>query len=258
MTTATQDLSAVTGAARRDAFYLSLALAMTGTAYLGFWFTYFGPAFAGNYPRVSPLVHVHGWSFFLWYLLLPTQAGLIRTGRIATHRLIGLCTIVLGAIMVGVGLIVSTVQVDLARRPDGSPFWQLMGLPIFAIWMLFACFYATAIYRRKHRATHKQFIVLASAVALAAATFRILVQVIGLSQWVAIAGCFAPLGFVAFATWHDYHKRRSLSPVYLWGAAAMIGLIGGAFFLSTKPGSHPVEQGVGRIGQFLSPLYLRP
>lgn len=86
--------------------------------------------------------------------------------------------------MVAAGLIVSTVQVDLARRPDGNPFWQLMGLPIFAIWILFAIFHTTAIYRRKDRVIHKQFILLASAVALAAATFRVLVQVLGFAQWV--------------------------------------------------------------------------
>jgi hypothetical protein len=32
--------------------------------------TYFGPLFRGAYPEVSPLAHVHGWSFFGWYLLL--------------------------------------------------------------------------------------------------------------------------------------------------------------------------------------------
>lgn len=72
----------------RSWIYLGLALAMSGTAYWGFAYTYFTPVLAGTYPAVSPAVHVHGWSFFLWFLLLPFQALLMVTGRRRTHRLI--------------------------------------------------------------------------------------------------------------------------------------------------------------------------
>lgn len=58
----------------RTSFYLWIAVAMSVTAFAGFSFTYFEPLFRGEYPRVSPLVHVHGWTFFAWYLLLPAHA----------------------------------------------------------------------------------------------------------------------------------------------------------------------------------------
>ena len=109
MSTTTKAPPAASQVRTGESFYLLLVLAMTGMAFIGFWFTYFGPVFAGAYPQVSPLVHVHGWSFFAWYLLLPTQAGLIRTGRVRTHLFIGLCSIALGAVMILVGLIVSTM-----------------------------------------------------------------------------------------------------------------------------------------------------
>jgi hypothetical protein len=88
-----------------------------------------------------------------------------------------------------------------------------MGVPISSMCMLFTAFYTTAIYRRIQRTTHKQFIVLASAVALAAATFRILVQLFGFAPWVAVAGCFAPALFVLLALHHEYRKRKSSSRV---------------------------------------------
>lgn len=242
----------------RDFFYLSLTLAMTATAFFGFWFTYFAPMFDGAYPEVSPLVHVHGWTFFAWYLLLPAQAGLIRSGRVSTHRAVGLGSIALGVVMIVVGLIVSAVQVDLARRPDGNPFWALMGVPIFAIWMLFTTFYVSAIYLRKRRTRHKQFIVLASAVALAAATFRILVVAFGFAPWVAIAGCLAPALFVLAAMGHDHRHGRPVSRVYLWGGSAMVAVIGGAFLLVLTPGFDFVEHSIGWLGETLMPLYLKP
>ena len=61
-----------------DRFYLFMALALALTAFGGFSVTYFGPLARGAYPDVSQTVHVHGWTFFAWYLLLPLQAGLVR------------------------------------------------------------------------------------------------------------------------------------------------------------------------------------
>lgn len=258
MSTTTKDMANMAQVRRRESFYLVFALAMTGTAFFGFWFTYFGPVFDGAYPQVSPLVHVHGWSFFVWYLLLPAQAGLIRTGRIATHRIVGLSSIALGVVMIVVGLIVSAVQVDMARGPNGSAFWRFMGVPIFSIWILFTFFYATAMSRRRHRASHRQFVVLASAVPLGAATFRILVRIFGFAPWVAIAGCLAPTVFVLLAMVHDYRKGGSVSHVYLWGGSATIAVIGGAFLLVMMPGVDFVEEGIGWVGEVLNPLYLRP
>ena len=68
---------------RGGAHYLWLCLSASFVAFLGFSFTYFGPVFAGNYPDVSPTVHLHGWTFFLWYLLLPLQAGLVASRLLA-------------------------------------------------------------------------------------------------------------------------------------------------------------------------------
>jgi hypothetical protein len=51
---------------------------MSVTAFWGFSYTYFTPVLAGAYPKVSPAVHVHGWSFFLWFLLLLVRHPRLR------------------------------------------------------------------------------------------------------------------------------------------------------------------------------------
>jgi hypothetical protein len=78
--TATIHPGATTERRKHSSIYLGLALGMSVTAYWGFAYTYFTAVLAGTYPEVSPAVHVHGWSFFLWFLLLPFQALLIMTG----------------------------------------------------------------------------------------------------------------------------------------------------------------------------------
>lgn len=247
------------GAARpRDPFHFWLALGMSGTAFFGFWSTYFQPMFRGVYPPVSPMVHVHGWSFFLWYLLLPVQAGLVASGRVAVHRTLGYVSLALGAVMIVTGLIVSAVQVELALRPDGNPFWQLMAVPIFGIWILFTWFYVVAMVRRRRPADHKRYIMLASAAALSAATFRIVLRIAAFAPWSAIAGCLAPLVFVGAAMAHEYRRQGRLHAVYAWGAPITAAVIAGAFALVLMPDITLVEQAIGWLGRQLLPAYFAP
>lgn len=240
---------------KRNSFYLWIAVAMSCTVFVGFWFTYFGPMFRDTYPQVSPIVHVHGWTFFAWYLLLIVQAGLIRSGQVAIHRTLGLASIVLGAVMVIVGLITSTVRIDMALGPDGNPFWKFMGLPIFSIWILFTFFYIGAIYYRWRVADHKRLMLLASAAALSAATFRIVIQLLGFEYWVAIVGTLAPNLFLFVAMIYDYRSMGKIHRVYLWGVPATIGLVGGTFLLVMTPGGEVVKQGVAWVGRLLMPFY---
>lgn len=240
---------------KRDPFYFWIAVAMTCTAFAGFSFTYFGPMLRGAYPEVSPLVHVHGWTYFGWYLLVPLQAGLIRAGRFPIHRALGSASLVLGALMVGVGLVVSSVRVEMARAPEPDPFWELMGVPIFAIWALFTAFYVAAMLRVRRPAEHKRLVLLASAVALSAATFRIVARMFGFGTGVAVVGCLAPVLFVVAAMLHDRRRLHAVHPIYRWGAVAMVGVIGGAFLLPAIPAGRSVETAIAWIGRLLMPLY---
>jgi hypothetical protein len=239
----------------RRSFYLWIALAMCATVVFGFWFTYFGPLFSATYPPVRPIVHVHGWSYFLWYVLFATQAALIRSGRTSTHRTLGVASTALATVTIAVGLIVSTVRVEEALGPDGDPFWKLMGLPIFSIWILFTAFCIAAFRRRRHAPDHKRLMLLASSVALAAATFRIVVQFLGLEWWTAIVGTMTPILFIVAAVIHDYRSTRSVHRIYAWGLPVTAGVIGGTFLLGLMPEVAFLEQAVGSIGRQLKPLY---
>lgn len=241
---------------RRGSFYLLITLAMACTVFLGFSFTYFGPMTRGVYPEVSPLVHVHGWTFFAWYLLLPLQAGLIHIRKVSTHRNLGMASAALGALMILVGFIVSLVQIDKARAADGNPFWQLMGVPIFAVWILFTIFYLLAMRRRRRVEDHKRLIILASAVALSAATFRIIVQITGFSTSVAIVGMLVCVLFPIAAIIHDRRTQHGIHPVYAWGVPAIVLVIGGTFLLGVTPLAGVVSEGLGWLGGVVRPLYL--
>ncbi|HSK18910.1 MAG TPA: hypothetical protein VK912_07205 [Longimicrobiales bacterium] len=228
---------------------------MTCTMFVGFSFTYFGPIARGVYPDVSPVVHVHGWSFFAWYMVLPLQAALIRARNVAIHRTLGLASLGLGAVMVAVGLIVSVVQIHLARAPDGSPFWRFMGLPIFSSWVLFTVFYVEAMRRRRRVEDHKRLILLASAVALGAATFRIAVRIAGPGPSVSIVGMLASVIFPLIAMINDRRRAARIHPAFAWGIPGMVLTIAGTFLLGATPAGDMLAMGLARIGWLLMPLY---
>jgi hypothetical protein len=242
----------------RSPSHLLIAIAMSCTMFLGFSLTYFGPIARGEYPAVSPMVHVHGWTFFAWYVLLPLQAGLIQARRRALHRTLGLASLGLGAAMILVGLLVTLVQIEKALAPDGDPFWQLMGVPIFGIWILFTIFYVEAMRRRRHVEDHKRLILLASAAALTAATARIGFRIAGFSTTTVIVGMLVVVVFPLLGILHDRLSGRPLHPVYAWGVPALVAMIAGTFLLGMTPGGDVVERGLGLVARVLWPLYLDP
>lgn len=245
-----------TGASpRRPSTYLWLSLAISGTAFFGFSITYFGPIAAREYPTVAPAVHVHGWSFFLWYLLLPLQAGLVHRGRVDLHRALGLASLTLALLMVFTGLLVLGVQVDRALRPDGSGFWLFLGLGILSNLLLFAGFYAAAFARRARPQEHKRLIVLASVGGLGAATFRIVGPPFAFSNTSQVVGILLPNLFLVVVMLLELRSGRGVHRLYRIGFPVSVLATSMALLLAPTPVGSFVYEGVAWIGRVLGPLY---
>ena len=237
---------AFTGRRGSRAFYPLLTLAISGTVYWGFYYTYFGPVFGGQYPEVSPAVHFHGWSFFLWYLLFPLQAVLMATGRRRMHFTLGGVSVAMAAVMTFTGLLVASVRIDRgldAADPDEfTTFWKHFGLLIFYSLVLFSGFYAAAIANRNRPEIHKRLMIVASASALPAAVFRIIVGFSGFywlqtPAWVMPAAFFLPCVFILIGIAYDFAAFRSVHRVYMIGLPIVIGVYAlGLGLAGTAPG----------------------
>ena len=211
--------------------YVGLALGMTVTVFWGFAYTYFTPVFAGAYPQVSPAVHVHGWSFFLWFLLLPLQAFLMATGRRRAHIALGGASVALAAVMVFTGVLVASVRIHeglSATEPDEfTTFWKGFGQLIMYNMILFVGFYGTAIARRDEPGLHKRMIVLAGASVLPAAIFRIIVGLNGFHWlatpgWVMPAAFFLPAVVIVIGMAHDRVAKGFVHRAYPVGLAVLL------------------------------------
>ncbi len=240
---------------RSQSSYFWLCVALSATVFFGFSFTYFRPILAGEYPEASTTVHVHGWTFFLWYLLLPLQTGLIRARRVDWHRSLGTLSLGLSAAMVGTGMVVIGTQMNASLSPDGAPFWKGMGPAVFATLMLFAYFYTRGILARRDRDRHRRFMLLASAGGMGAAGFRIMAQLLGFGMAAGVAGILIPNLFVVAAMVLDWRRGRPIHPVYRVGLPLSIGVEVAAFLITPTPVGRILAESLGWIGRLLAPLY---
>lgn len=249
---------------RRPWIYRGLALGMTVTVFWGFAYTYFAPVLAGAYPEVSPAVHIHAWSFFLWFLLLPLQTFLIAAGRRRTHISLGVASVGLAAVMVFTGTLIAAVRVDqglAATDPDEfTTFWKVFGQLIMCTMVLFIGFYGTAIARRNQPDIHKRMIVLASASVLPAAIFRIIVGLTG-SYWLATPGWvmpaafFLPAVFIVIGMVHDRVARGSVHLAYLVGLPALLIVHGLGLTIAGTAAGEAVSRVMAQFAHVFGGLY---
>jgi hypothetical protein len=214
----------------RSRFYLFMAIALNVVMFWGFSQTYFAPmisgesAFGGSVADLPLIVHLHGWAFFSWYLLLLLQAGLISTSNRTLHRRLGMLSPVLVVTMVITGFIVMAVNIHLPLEPGAPPIWTLFGPVILATLILFAMFYTLAIRNRKIPAAHKRYMVVAGAVGLGAAVFRVLLTVLGPNVWNIPVGILLTNLAIVAGILHDWSVDGKVHRAYWIGLVACLSL----------------------------------
>lgn len=202
-------------------FLSIMAAAIVLTALAGFARTYFlRPLLAAPappLPGLTPLIHLHGFLFTGWVLLLFAQVRLVATKRVALHRRLGVAGAVMAALMVVVGTLTALQGVVRGVAPFGMDPRRFLLVPLFAIG-LFAVFVVAGVRARRDGPSHKRWMLLATIALLPPAVAR----------WVLLLGLGPPVVF-AVATlfplplfaW-DLKTRRRLHPVTLGGGLLLI------------------------------------
>lgn len=239
-------------------FFPALAVLISATCFMGFSFTYFGPIIGGSYPPAKAALHLHGWSFFLWYLLFPFQTVLISKEKYNLHKILGRFSAVLAIMMTLTGILVLTVRVDEAVRNGSPEVWLLYGPLILSNLILFLSFYAVAIYMaiKKRLQTHKRLIIVASAIALGAGFFRLILFLSGFHPLSLPAGTLGCSLFIVIGIAYDWFAHHKVRRVYLIGLVAMLVV---EISLLPQLNSETVawiNQGLAALGEQLNALYL--
>ena len=194
-------------------FYVGMSVSFLLTVIIGFSNSHRLRAMSGAHP-LALSVRIHAALFFSWFLILLLQAALIRSGRVAVHRIVGTAAAVLAALIVVDGPVVAISAARRGALPgDALAFMLVMIGDVLG----FGAFVAAAVYLRGNGEVHKRLMLLASTSLLPPAIFR----------WPLVTGSHAAVGiimvaFLAVAPLRDRLTGGRVSPVSLWGAIALL------------------------------------
>lgn len=193
-------------------FYRGMAVAFLVTVIVGFSASS-QRRIASGAPGLEPLVVLHATLFASWFVIFLMQTTFVATGRVATHRRLGVAAAVVAALLTVDGPLMA---IAAARRghlgPDGLAFMLVMMVDVLG----FAVCVAAAIWWRRNPETHKRCMLLGTTSMLPPA----------ISRWPLLAGHLVGvpivlLAFLAAAPLRDLLTRRRVHPVSLWGGLAL-------------------------------------
>ncbi|GAA4869446.1 hypothetical protein [Luteimonas vadosa] len=242
---------------RDHLFYPALAILISATCFAGFSWTYFGPMVARSYPPAGAPLHLHGWSFFLWYLLFPLQAILVARDKYALHMALGRLSVVLVIVMTVTGILVLSVRVEEALRNGGPQIWLLYGPLFLSNLLLFVAFYAAAIRMAmtNRLQAHKRLIIVASAIVVGAGSARVLMLLSEFHPLSVPIGILACSLFIVIGIVYDWLTVRSVHPVYWIGLVAVLGVEASLFPQLNGDTVAWINQWIGALGEHLGVFY---
>jgi hypothetical protein len=205
---------------RRDHFfYAGMAVLVAAIVFAGFARTYYLKDLFGR-PALRPLLHLHGFLFTCWFLLLLGQVTLVAAKRVDIHRRLGVAGAALASLMVIVGPIVAIHAAMSGPGPRGElPPLVFLAIPLSDI-LVFAILVAGGFYFRRQSPTHKRLMLLATIAILPPAIARLPFGFIRATGPLAYFG-LADLVLLSCSL-YDVVTRRRLHPAYLWGGLLII------------------------------------
>ena len=208
---------------REHAFFSTMAVVSALAIAGGFLNTYGARIVAGA--DVPAIIHVHAAVFTSWLLLFVVQTLLVANGRLATHKRIGIASVVLVALMLVTGAAAAIAVTRAGHRGiPGVEFPTAAGFLLLNInsIVVFVMLFAAGWYYRRHGQIHKRLMLTATTGALIGP---------GVSRLPIASGNRALITALVFAFLfagpaYDLLTRRRVHPAYLWGCALALVAIG--------------------------------
>lgn len=200
--------------------YLALTVGQAITILLGFWPGYFGPLLRGEVAPRAAVIHAHAAVFLLWVILIVVQAALGASGRVSTHRRLGVFAAMYGALVFAVGIAISFIAPSLRVQAGQMKPAQATLVTLYNLTdvLLFGAFFAAALLSRNVVDRHRR-LMLSATVALAGAAVGRVIP--GDSLWYLVAWLWPLLALIAVDGWTQRRLHFvSLLSVALFGLAS--------------------------------------
>jgi hypothetical protein len=215
----------------QPSFYVWMAAACAIVAFIGFAPTYWAPHAQGSF-RGSALVHIHGALFFTWPLFVVYQTWLVSSGRIVSHRDVGLIGIALATAMTLLGITVAIVaSVRFMGTGVEAETKAFLIVPL-SVAVFFAITVGVAIANVRRPEWHKRLMMVATVSLLEAAIARWFLTFLAPPDAppgpppVSVALLPALLGdlLIVTAIVFDWRSRGRPHPAYLTAGGALLAV----------------------------------
>lgn len=202
----------------RLSFHLWMTLLMAFFVFAGFGMTYLAPLATGTFSAAPPVVHLHGFVFFSWTVLLVTQAALVNVRNVKLHRSLGTFGIAWAAIVTFVGLLITFLGAKTGLHAPDDPglfYLSLVAPPSFAV------LFAMAIRAVRTPQVHRGLILMAMICILMPGINRFYMMSIGLERVPFYATYLTMDAMTAAILWHEKRATGRIS-VTAWIATAVV------------------------------------
>jgi hypothetical protein len=143
------------------AFFALLVAGIVLTVFLGFGKSYLLAGLV-RAPLPNLLVHVHGAVYMSLILLLIVQTLLAASGKLRWHRQLGFLGLFIASAMVVLGIMVARWSLAAHRYPPIFPPFVFFFGQLATVGFAFPLLVFFAFHCRKHPATHKRLIIIAT------------------------------------------------------------------------------------------------
>jgi len=207
-------------ARREHRFFIGMAVAMALVCFAGFAPSYYLKAHFGT-PPLKPLLHLHGFAFTMWMLLLVVQVSLVAVGRTRLHRQLGAAGGVLAVLLVATGA--AAIFGRATTVTPGLPHEMILRFMAISVTVLvvFPTLIALALCLRRNAAAHKRLMLLATTIMLMAAVHRLLMWLIDPAVSLPVIFGATDLFIVALGA-YDLMSRGRVHAATLWGGLLVI------------------------------------
>jgi hypothetical protein len=216
--------------AKSDQFYFHMALGCVAVAFLGFAPTYWMPLATGAF-RASPVVHVHGLTFFAWTLFYAYQVRLASSGRVARHRSVGLIGVSFATAMTIFGTLIAINSMKSAAALNMADAGRAFAIVPLSSIVLFAVLVAFALGNVRRPDWHKRLMLMAALSILDAPIARWFMVALAPPGAVGPPPVAVDIGpsvvaavLMVVAIAHDWRQRGRPHPAYVVAGGAFAAL----------------------------------
>jgi hypothetical protein len=205
----------------RPSFFFWMTLAMCLFVFGGFGMTYLVPMSEGTFKPAPPIVHLHGFIFMTWMILLVVQVGLVGAGNVRLHRSLGTWLIAHGSVAICAGLLLQLIATRSAMDKGFAPGTDGLYLGLNAFFG-FAILFTLAIRNTRRPQIHKRMILFAMLPVLPPGVNRFWSHALGLEP-IPVVPLYLTLWTMAAAILlHEWRRTGRIGGYSLFGAGWIV------------------------------------